>query len=133
MRKSLLFFVISITFLQQTQSQNAQDLLEKKRYEWNYSECGKCKENPFTFNQTIVKYFVANVYDKENRNSFGASQDEKDSDEDYRIKLDNAKTAMVSMEVFSDSTTTTKIGTIKLTQVLPTEIFVMLAFKEYDG
>lgn len=133
MRKTLLLFGMTITFLQQTQSQNAQDLLENKRHEWNYSECGKCKENPFTFDQTIVKYFVANVYDKDNRNSFGASQDENDNDEQYNAKVDKAKIAMISMEVFSDSTTTTKIGTVKLTQVLPTEIFVMLAFKEYNG
>jgi len=133
MKNTLLLFAITFAFLQENQAQSSQELLEKKRYEWNYSQCEKCKENPFTFDQKIVKYFVENIYDKDNRNSFGASKEEKDSDEDYKIKVDNAKSEMISMEVFSDSTTTTKIGTVKLTQVLPTEIFVMLAFKEYSG
>ncbi|RZJ50420.1 MAG: hypothetical protein EOO44_16405 [Flavobacterium sp.] len=133
MKEKLLFVSMLFALSLQTQAQTTEELEEKKHLEWNFSECGKCKENPFTFDSTIVKYLVANVYDKDNRNSFGASQDENDSDEDYKIKLENAKKAMISMEIFTDSTTVTKSGTIKLSEVSPTEIFVMLAFRPYTG
>lgn len=132
MKKTLLILILLLNFVDEVQSQTSQEL-EKKRQEWNYSECGKCKENPFTFDQTIIKYLVANIYDKDNWNSYGASRDENDSDEDYKTKIENAKKAMISMEVFSDSTATTKIGKVKLTEILPTEVFVMLAFKENEG
>lgn len=132
MKRVLLLLMFAYNF-GAAQAQNSQEFQEKKHSEWNYSECGKCKENPFTLDPTIIKYFVASVYDKDNWNSFGASRDENDTDEDYRVKVENAKTAMISMEVFLDSTTTTKIGTVKLTQVSPTEIFIMLAFNEYNG
>jgi hypothetical protein len=133
MKKTLLILILVLNFVEKVQSQSIQEVQEKKRSEWNYSECGKCKENPFTFDQTIIKYFIANIYDKDNWNTYGASQDENDSDEDYKLKVDNAKKEMISMEVFSDSTTITKIGTVKLIEILPTEIFVMLAFKESSG
>ncbi|WP_289666013.1 hypothetical protein [Flavobacterium panacagri] len=133
MKNTLLLFSMTFAFLQQIQSQTSQELLEKKQNEWNYSYCVNCAENPFTFDQTIIKYFIANVYDKDNRNSFGASRDENDSDEEYKTKVAVAKTAIISMEVFTDSTASKKIGVVKLNQILPTEIFVMVASKEYYG
>jgi hypothetical protein len=117
---------------QRKEETRLKELEEKRKQEWNFSECGKCKENPFTLDQTIVKYFVANVYDKENSSSFGVHRWEKDSDVYYKTKVDSAKTSMISMEVFTDSTTTTKVGTLKLTQILPTEIFVMVASKNVE-
>lgn len=133
MKKILLFSTLVFNFIQQIQGQSVQESLERKQNEWNYGYCVNCTENPFTFDQTIIKYFIANVYDKDNRNSFGASRDETDSDEEYKTKVANAKTAIISMEVFTDSTASTKLGVVKLSQILPTEIFVMVASKEYYG
>lgn len=60
--------------------------------------------NTFIFNKTIIGYFI---------------EENKDSP---RINLD----------IFSDSTATTKISSIKLNEILSTEIFDVLAYSYYD-
>jgi hypothetical protein len=54
----------------------------------------------FTFNKTIVGYLV---------------EENKDS-------------SIIAMDIFSDSTATTKIGSIKLNEIVPTEVFDALAY-----
>lgn len=58
----------------------------------------------FTFNKIIVGYFI-----EENKNS-----------------------PLITMDIFSDSTATSKINTVKLSEILPTEVFDILAYSYYD-
>ena len=58
----------------------------------------------FIFNKTIVGYFI---------------EENKDSDR-------------IAMDIFSDSTATNKIGSKKLSEILPTEIFDLLAYSYKD-
>lgn len=58
----------------------------------------------FIFNKTIVGYFI---------------EENKDS-------------PRIAMDVFSDSTATNKIGSVKLSEILPTEIFDVLAYSYKD-
>lgn len=58
----------------------------------------------FIFNKTIVGYFI---------------EENKDS-------------PRINLEIFSDSTATTKISSIKLNEILPTEVFDVLAYSYYD-
>ncbi|TDW51579.1 hypothetical protein EV144_101255 [Flavobacterium sp. 270] len=58
----------------------------------------------FIFNKTIVGYFI---------------EEYKDS-------------PRIAMEIFSDSTATNKIGSIKLNEIIPTEIFDVLAYSYKD-
>lgn len=92
MKKKLLLIAIIFTFAQQTQSQSIQENIK-----WNYADI---TPYTFTFNKTIVGYFV-----EEN--------------------IDSPRT---SMNIFSDSTATTKIGSVKLNEILPTEVFDVLAY-----
>jgi hypothetical protein len=82
----------------------AKELEEKKKTEWYYDHY---LENPysFTFNKTIVSYFVG----------------------------ENIDSPMIAMDIFSDSTTTKKIGSIKLNQILPTEVFAVMAYNSYNN
>ena len=81
----------------------AKELAEKKKQEWSYDHY---KENPysFTFNKTIVGYFVG----------------------------ENMGSETIEMSIFSDSTSTTKVGSIKLMEILPSEVFDVLAYNTYN-
>lgn len=59
----------------------------------------------FTFNKIIVGYFVEG----------------------------NIDSPRIAMEIFSDLTTTTKIGSVKLSETLPTEVFDILAYNSYHA
>jgi hypothetical protein len=76
------------------------ELEEKRKYEWDYVGI---TPHSFTFNKTIVGYFVG----------------------------ENTDSPRIAMDIFSDSTATTKIGSIKLSQILPTEVFDVLAYNYY--
>lgn len=58
----------------------------------------------FIFNKTIVSYFI---------------EENKDS-------------PRITMDIFSDSTATTKIGSIKLSEILPTDIFDVIGYSYKD-
>ncbi|UUF15191.1 MULTISPECIES: hypothetical protein [Flavobacterium] len=58
----------------------------------------------FVFNKLITNYFI---------------EENKDS-------------PRIAMDIFSDSTATSKVGTIKLSEILPTEIFDILAYSYKD-
>lgn len=76
------------------------ELEEKRKYEWDYVGI---TPHSFTFNKTIVGYFVG----------------------------ENTDLPRIAMDIFSDSTATTKIGSVKLSQILPTEVFDVLAYNYY--
>ena len=92
-------------------------LAEQNRNGWLFEIDEKVKENQYTINQLTVKGLIANVYDKENRNF------------DSESKRLNA----ISVEVFSDPTTTTKISTIKISQIPPNELFLVIAYKNFKS
>lgn len=58
----------------------------------------------FTFNKTIVGYFIS----------------------------ENTSSPRIAMDIFSDSTATTKIGSVKLSDILATEVFDVLAYNYYN-
>lgn len=76
------------------------ELEEKRKYEWDYVGI---TPHSFTFNKTIVGYFVG----------------------------ENTDSPRIAMDIFSDSTATTKIGSVKLSEILPTEVFDVLAYNYY--
>lgn len=92
MKKTLLLLAIIFTFAQQTQAQTTEENIK-----WNYADI---TPYTFTFNKTIVGYFVE----------------------------ENIDSPRIAMNIFSDSTATTKIGSVKLNEMLPTEVFDVLAY-----
>lgn len=96
MKKTFLLIAIIFALIQQTQAQNTTEKIK-----WDYTNM---TPRTFTFNKTIVGYFV---------------EENKDS-------------SIIAMDIFSDSTATTKIGSIKLNEILPTEVFDALAYSYSD-
>lgn len=90
MTKNLLLIVLLFTLTSQSQT-------NVEKIKWNYTDF---TPRTFTFNKTIVGYFV---------------EENKDS-------------PRLVMDIFSDSTALSKIGSIKLNEILPTEVFDVSAY-----
>lgn len=161
MKKTLLLLAITFTFAQQTQAQTAQELIgagislfgskkqsKRERAEFVKDSTTQANIKKREKRESFVKDSIANdkelTYKKQEDLKNERTQRQQEAWDYHRENIDlltfNPKVVGYfilenknekSIDIYSDSTATTKIDSIQLNKILPTEVFKVIGYNYY--